>query len=165
MAHIIQPINQTNLGKMDKQQELVNRLSTGLEKMIMQFKSIDVSCMQIKSDLSSRDFHLISFVGSEENLIMKDIADELGVPMSTATGIVDKLVQKKYLQRKYSESDRRIVLIELDEEGREAYNLFAKMKIQASEQILSKLNKSEAEEFINYLEKIAIGFTMQPELV
>ena len=150
---------------MEKRNELAARLSTGLEKMIMQFKSIDVHCMQIKSDLSSRDFHLISFVGGQDNLIMKDIADELGVPMSTATGIVDKLVQKGYLQRKYSATDRRIVLIELDQEGIDAFELFKKMKQEASTQIISVLDEIEAEKFISYLEKIALGFSKKAELV
>ena len=146
---------------MKSRKALAQRLSDGLEYMMMQFKSIDVNCMQIKSDLSSRDLNLISFVGREDNVIMKDIADELGVPMSTATGIVDKLVQKGYLKRKYSPSDRRIVLIDLDDEGQEAYDLFAKMKQTASTKILSMLSDEDAETFIGYLERIADGFSVK----
>ena len=143
---------------MKSRKEQAQRLSECLEYMMMKFKSVDMDCMQIKSDLSSRDFHLISFVGHHDNVIMKDIADELGVPMSTATGIVDKLVQKGYLKRKYSESDRRIVLIDLDNDGKDAFDLFARLKQEASESILSILSTEDSEIFIRYLERIATGF-------
>ena len=149
---------------MDKRHELAGRLSDSLEFLIMQFKSVDVSCMQIKSDLSSRDFHLLSYIGQRDNIIMKDIADELGVPMSTATGIVDKLVQKGYLKRMYSAADRRIVLIDLDTEGKEAFELFTKMKYEATKRIISMLSIEDAEIFTNYLEQIAQNFAAEVEL-
>ncbi len=53
---------------------------------------------------------------------MSRICEEMNMPMSTATGIVDRMVKKELLQRERSESDRRLVLISLSAEGKEVIN-------------------------------------------
>jgi len=53
---------------------------------------------------------------------MSRICEEMNMPMSTATGIVDRMVKKELLQRERSESDRRLVLISLSEKGKEVIN-------------------------------------------
>lgn len=57
------------------------------------------------------------FVDRYEEIIMSRVAEYINVPMSTATGIVERLVKKGYLQRERSESDRRIVVIKLTDKG------------------------------------------------
>ena len=55
-------------------------------------------------------------------IIMSHIADYVNVPMSTATGIVDRLVKNGYLERNRSDSDRRIVLIKLTDKAKTVVN-------------------------------------------
>ncbi|KDR95651.1 DNA-binding transcriptional regulator, MarR family [Peptoclostridium litorale DSM 5388] len=40
-----------------------------------------------------------------------DLAKEIGIPASTLTGVVDRLVEKGYVERVRDENDRRIVLV------------------------------------------------------
>ncbi len=51
-------------------------------------------------------------------VIMSQIADIINIPMSTATGIIDRLVKKGYVIRDRSDSDRRVVAIKLTEKGK-----------------------------------------------
>lgn len=55
-------------------------------------------------------------------IIMSQMSDFLSVPMSTATGIMDRLVKKGLVQRTRDESDRRTVVITLTEEGQRLIN-------------------------------------------
>ena len=52
---------------------------------------------------------------------MGQLSDHMNFPMSTATGIVDRLVKKGYIERGKSDSDRRIVVITLSEKGESYY--------------------------------------------
>ena len=61
-----------------------------------------------------KEFQVVIYVCEQETVMMSEIAEKMKIPMSTATGIVDKLVAKNYLQRKLSPSERSIVLIESD---------------------------------------------------
>jgi len=74
----------------------------------------------IKLDLavSKTELFVLLMLGREREIIMSQIADYINVPLSTATGIVDRLVNKGYLKRERSDSDRRIVVIRLTEKGR-----------------------------------------------
>ena len=46
---------------------------------------------------------------SGERMMMSNLAESLGVPLSTATHTVDRLVAKGLVERNRSEEDRRVV--------------------------------------------------------
>lgn len=50
---------------------------------------------------------------------MSDIASALGVSLATATGVVDRLVERDILTRESDPGDRRVVLCRLSEKGGE----------------------------------------------
>lgn len=50
---------------------------------------------------------------------MSDIASALGVSLATATGVVDRLVERDILIREGDPDDRRVVLCRLSEKGEE----------------------------------------------
>ena len=48
---------------------------------------------------------------------MSDISSELGVSLATATGVVDRLVERNLLIRNGDPDDRRVVLCQLSNDG------------------------------------------------
>lgn len=91
--------------------------------------------IKIDLTLSKTELLALLIVDRHGEIIMSQIADYVRVPLSTATGIVDRLVKNKYLKRERSESDRRIVVIQLTEKG-------------------SEIVKDVKESILGYLEKI-----------
>jgi DNA-binding MarR family transcriptional regulator len=71
----------------------------------------------IDLSLSKTEVFCLLWMSRNNEVIMSQIADMLDIPMSTATGVVNRLVKKGYLERYRSEADRRIVVIRLTEEG------------------------------------------------
>ena len=69
--------------------------------------------LKIDMTLSKQEVFTLMLVDREGEIIMSRIADYVNVPMSTATGIVDRLVKNGYLDRNRSDADRRIVQIRL----------------------------------------------------
>lgn len=74
----------------------------------------------IAVDLSLSKTELLTLLQVDRNgeIIMSQIADYINIPMSTATGMVERLVKKGYIERNRSDSDRRIVTISLTKAGR-----------------------------------------------
>lgn len=57
-------------------------------------------------------------VGKHGEIIMSQIADFVNVPISTATGIVERLVKNGFMERERSDTDRRVVVIKLTDKGK-----------------------------------------------
>ena len=100
---------------------LVNEFISSMEDLMIGMQQVDVSCMEAYQDVSKREFALLVTMGKRESMIMREVADFLQIPVSTATGIIDKLIEKGYVIRDYSPIDRRIVIVKLSEEGKSIY--------------------------------------------
>jgi len=57
------------------------------------------------------------FLDKRKEITMTELVEYINSPMSTATGIADRLVKNGYIIRERSETDRRIVILRLSEEG------------------------------------------------
>jgi len=85
----------------------------------------------------------------EKPPIIADLAKELSISASMMTHIIDKIESAKLIHRTRDESDRRIVRVEITEEGK---NLVNKLDAEARERIvlfLKNLNENDQNEFIN----------------
>lgn len=74
--------------------------------------------IDIDLSFSKSELFAMLLVERRQEVIMSRIAEYLNVSMSTATGIVERLVQGGYLERERSESDRRIVVVRLTDKGK-----------------------------------------------
>ena len=115
-------------------------------------------CVDPKDDISKQEFSLIGFLGqhANENVIMRDIVEFLEVPYSTATGIVDKLVQKKFLKRYNPPQDRRTVMICLTpKKGKAMYEKYIQKKFELGTLVMNALDENEQDQLIAILQKIS----------
>lgn len=73
----------------------------------------------IKLDLkfSKSEIFTMLFLDKRTEITMTELVEYINTPMSTATGVVDRLVKSGYVERARSEADRRIVILRLTEEG------------------------------------------------
>lgn len=131
--------------------EKIERFADALQNMMLKMQEIDNRCMESAKDISKREFVLVILIGKKGEMIMREIADHLQIPMSTATGIVDKLVEKDYLQRNYSSEDRRIVKVGLSNAGSSVYKLMSESMFVFCQATLCKFSNEEQEQFISCL--------------
>jgi DNA-binding MarR family transcriptional regulator len=73
----------------------------------------------LKLDLkfSKSEIFAMFLIDKRYEITMTELAEYIDSPMSTATGIVDRLVKSGYIIRERSEEDRRIVVLQLTQEG------------------------------------------------
>lgn len=57
---------------------------------------------------------ILFFIKNNPNCKISDIASELGIPNSTLTGILDRMVEKGFVDRERGASDRRSVVLNIN---------------------------------------------------
>ncbi|MEO9483667.1 MAG: MarR family transcriptional regulator [Ekhidna sp.] len=140
--------------------DFTSRFSEAFVNLMIKMEEVDDWCVQATKDITKQELLLIGFIGEHVNVIMRDVAEFLDVPFSTATGIVDKLVSKDYLKRFNSEDDRRVVMVCLaKEKGQSTHKMMIRKKKEMSEQVQQTLNETEREHLVTLLEKITKGLT------
>ena len=133
----------------------VNRLIDAMQKLILKMQEVENTCLTLTQDISKKELALISLIGKKKEVIMTEASDYLEVPMSTATGIVDKLVNKGYLVRHHSHEDRRIVKVGCSKYGSEACSLVHKMVMKMGKTILNDLSDNDQDNLVSLLEKVS----------
>jgi DNA-binding MarR family transcriptional regulator len=68
--------------------------------------------------LSLPQFRVLAFVHRREGASLSDVAEHIGITLPTASKLVDGLVKKDLVLRKYSACDRRRAVLNLTAQGR-----------------------------------------------
>ena len=85
---------------------------------------------------------------------MGELSGVLSVPLSTATRIVDWLVDRGYVLRLPDAEDRRVVRVALTGNGRELHKAIERYIRQRVQQILSCLTDGERSTLITLMGKV-----------
>ena len=114
--------------------------------------------------LSKQECRVLSVVGQFQPIIMRVISERSGLSITNTTGIVDKLVQKKYLRRERSDEDRRIIKVSLTSTGEEIYAMETNNYRKVSGAILAALDDQEQQEMLRMKKKATLHLAQQTVL-
>lgn len=95
-----------------------------------------------RHDLTMRQLLTLHLV-SAHPLPVGGIATALGITISSASGLVERLVRAGLVSRMQGEADRRIVICELTDGGREALRDYLEMGRLRLERVLTELSRDE----------------------
>ncbi|HIW21903.1 MAG TPA: MarR family transcriptional regulator [Candidatus Dorea intestinavium] len=110
-------------------------------------------------DLTNNDMHVIEAIGLGEDSNMSTIAKKLNITVGSLTTAMNSLVNKKYVVRKRSEEDRRVVYVMLTDKGRAAYQHHEDYHRQMTQAILDKLSEEEIPVLVKTLDALTDFFT------
>jgi MarR family transcriptional regulator, organic hydroperoxide resistance regulator len=85
---------------------------------------------------------------------MTQVAEWLKISHGVATRTVDRLVDKGIVERERADSDRRVVVVRLSDEGREYAEKMIGYHLEKMGQVLSTVSESELEAFLDLLDKV-----------
>lgn len=94
-------------------------------------------------------------IGPHEPKTMKQIAEALGVAVSTPTRTIDRLVGKGLVTRKVAKKDRRKLLIELTPEGKDLLERMNEEGISMARKMFENLQDEEIATLKKILLKIS----------
>jgi DNA-binding MarR family transcriptional regulator len=127
------------LNKTAGQQSDAQRFMTAIEGVIDR---------EVRPELRS-----VMWVGREGKTVMSDFAKGIGVPLSTATRIVNRLVKKGIVVRQRSDMDRRIVEVDLSQIGYEYKAKFLAKRMKLTQKLLAPLSDVERETLLSLMER------------
>lgn len=107
------------------------------------------------SELSGPEIRALGLLSLRGRSTMSAFAESLGAPLSTATHVIDRLVSKGLVDRKRSDSDRRIVEVELSEEGQRTTTLFHAARHAMLRSMLEALSPGERALYLELTAKMA----------
>ena len=105
-------------------------------------------------ELSPHDGRALVTLAGRGRVTMTDLAELLGTPLSTATRMVERLIHKGLAIRSRIEDDRRVVHVELSEEGKRLNQIFLERRREIAGTMLAPLTHGEREIFIELMTKI-----------
>ena len=138
---------------MDESIDHAELLNEGLVEFFDRFTSWESSIIE-SGHLKISEAHAIEILGHHGRMNMKELAGKLGVTTGTTTITVDRLERGGFARRVRAENDRRSYIIELTEEGNEAYLEHHRHHLNLAVDIANILGREETLQFVTILQKI-----------
>jgi DNA-binding MarR family transcriptional regulator len=131
------------------------KFAEAMDLLIRAIKNETENCTKLCGVVGEKELFILNFVGQKRNVKMSDIAENIAAPMSTITSIMDKLVERKLINRDHSAEDRRVINVSLTADGRTAYKSLQNKKKKTAEMMLSNFNEKEQSLVITHLKQLA----------
>lgn len=90
------------------------------------------------------------------------LASQTHHSLGTMTGIVDRLVRQEMVARRSHATDRRIVLVQLTEQGTETLALVEEMRQGQLDAALTKMGEPQARNLIRLLDQYLVAMEISP---
>ena len=103
--------------------------------------------------MGPQDVRALIWLGRRERCLMTDFAKGVGVPLSTATHLANRLVDKGVMLRERSEQDRRVVSIGLSALGKKLDSQFFQQRLSRSQTLLARLKPHEQQQIVTLMQK------------
>jgi MarR family transcriptional regulator, organic hydroperoxide resistance regulator len=93
----------------------------------------------IELNLTIAQLKSLFFIADREKTNFKKLAEALNVTPPNVTGIIDRLVEQKLVSRTENPEDRRIMLLQITDEGRKLLNNLREKRTTAMTKIMGHL--------------------------
>jgi len=117
-----------------------------------------IASLLLPFDLSPATGLVLSILAESEMPVSpNDIAGRLIISRASVTSLLDSLEKRGFVKRQPHLSDRRMLLIELTDSGRQVANRFRPVVHQHQKVWLNVLNEKEQEQLIEMLQRLQVS--------
>lgn len=136
---------------------MTNYLDTKINEILeltLQLKRYHMHSHPQTDGVSMLQLEILKYVKTNKKLTMGDVASYLKISMSSSTQLIERLVGGKYIKRIHDIDDRRIVMLEITDEGIvELERSLSEMK-DRMRKMYATLTQNELDEYIKISRKI-----------
>ncbi len=108
-----------------------------------------------KENMGVSNIVVFDLLRSKGACTMGEISIALGLTMSAATGIIDKMTDFAVVTRERDPEDRRVVKVELTKKGKKMSDQVAQSRIDMTNDLYSVLTDKERDEYLRLIKKVA----------
>ncbi|MDP4097850.1 MarR family transcriptional regulator [Paenibacillus sp. P96] len=134
-----------------------NEASLRLGRLILQLRKLESAprVFGAAGALTPSEIHTIDAIGCDGGVLMRELADRLGVTKGAVTQIIDRLQEKKLVKRSPHPHVPKGILLSLTDIGMDAYRAHEEMHLA----FYNKLRAAFTEEEIAIFEKCVTKFS------
>jgi DNA-binding MarR family transcriptional regulator len=103
--------------------------------------------------ISRTQYYVLEALKSNQQTV-SGLAEEVGLTSGAITGISDKLIEAGYAERRRDDSDRRIVYLEITEQGLSILDTLRNQRKEVMESFFGNLSEEEIRNMIHMFEKL-----------
>jgi len=134
----------------EKDAELLHEIILSMQRKIRAKLHNELS----SGEISIPQFHILSYLLEKKATIMVELAKYLEVSASAITGLVDNLVRMGLVKRKFSPSDRRVIIASLTDKGKKVVTRIKDQFRNFLEEILKKFSPEERKKLLELSDKM-----------
>jgi DNA-binding MarR family transcriptional regulator len=108
----------------------------------------------LSGSLSLIHIHVLTILEVQGRLSMSHLAEELDVSVASATGIVDRMEQRRLVTRRHGDTDRRVVSVYPTRIGSEVFARLRRHRRDKLKKVLGQLSDAELAAFLTGLRAI-----------
>ncbi|MDP4177551.1 MAG: MarR family transcriptional regulator [Bacillota bacterium] len=135
----------------------INELLVGIFNDILEIEQNSLNAGML-NELSVTEIHTIDAIGVNSARTMSEVASDLNITIGTLTTAITNLVKKGYVDRKRTEEDRRLVLIQLSMKGKLAFRIHRKFHRDMVKETINGLSEIEEKVLVSALKKLSTFF-------
>lgn len=128
-------------GKPSEKEEVIDRILQGVSNIfrnVLPFAHKEL----LEMDLTAPQLKVVLLLYLNGPARMSELAASLGVTLATATGIVDRLVEREMVTRENHKDDRRVVMCRISEYGQVMTDKLWETSREKARQLLSGMDTS-----------------------
>lgn len=130
-------------------EELAHELMSRFDLLTLEFL-----VPQQSANLSRAETTLLAFLAERGPVTMTEISTLLGLALSSTTGLIDRLVERRLVERSRPESDRRTVRVVLTTRGKRALERYTADRVRLARGMLERLEPAERETLLGFFRKM-----------
>jgi DNA-binding MarR family transcriptional regulator len=127
--------------------ELLTALLSSTFRQILWKKALEL-------DLTYAQAQVLFHVARNPDTLMTDVARTFGITLPAVTQVVDRLVAKRFLERRENRRDRRQVLLAVTAAGYALVQELEHAQLAGLDTVLDRLENGERKEIIRGLERL-----------
>ncbi|SFR14106.1 MarR family winged helix-turn-helix transcriptional regulator [Desulfoscipio geothermicus] len=137
-------------------QEVLTRYCDRLDEMLQHFlRRIHLELADVlDKGVTGNQFVVMKMICDRGRATVSEVAGDLCVSLSAVTALVDRLCRAGMVVRRRSEEDRRVVWLELTDEGRNMVNVCQEGRRRVIQRYLGRLDEADLLHMIKNYEKI-----------
>jgi DNA-binding MarR family transcriptional regulator len=99
--------------------------------------------------LSLMGAHALALLEMHGPMPMSRLADDLGVALPNATGIIGRLAERGIVEREHADADRRVVLVSLNDHGRRLIAEMEEARRRRIRRLVEELDPEQQERLLH----------------
>jgi DNA-binding MarR family transcriptional regulator len=130
-------------------------------EMIATIKTIKHVALDLFADegITQAQLQALELLVAKGPMLMRELSEAMVVSPANVTGIVDRLEEKKLVQRTSGKGDRRATIIEITPDGKTLYEELGRKKTEMIQKSLAQFTKEERITLTRLLEKFQSGMS------